>query len=316
MPTVSQTIILLITPQLKMLRISIRLSFYFSAVLFTLSGLGIYGYGGSIQLHVAAAQDGNSNSINMTDSTVPTIRISSANLGPFDTKLQYYPPNPTQTADFRPVIINPEPDFDQTCKPYLDRFVMNSPRVSLSNAPRFLIQAQCVTIVGTVSWTHYFNEDGDANFNVVPDPQYRKYMSAGNFAPYFIGKYTTPAIHMEVVCQGTVGEIGKKLKDHACDEYNGPDFNTDLPEVGDKVQVTGRWLLDNQAGIKEGGGIAGHSELHPVYDIQIIDKGSGSTSDDSSSTPDNNPASDSSSATVDRGSSGAGNSNSIEDEDS
>jgi hypothetical protein len=316
MPTVSQIIILLITPQVKMLPTSIRLSFYFSAVLFTLSGLGIYGYGGSIQLHVAAAQDGNSNSINMTDSTVPTIRISSANLGPFDAKLQYYPPNPTQTADFRPIIINPEPDFDQTCKPYLDRFVMNSPRVSLSNAPRFLIQAQCVTIVGTVSWTHYFNEDGDANFNIVPDPQYRKYMSAGNFAPYFIGKYTTPAIHMEVVCQGTVGEIGKKLKDHACDEYNGPDFNTDLPQVGDKVQVTGRWLLDNQAGIKEGGGIAGHSELHPVYDIKIIDKGSGSTSDDSSSTPDNNPASDSSSATVDRDSSGAGNSNSIGDEDS
>ena len=290
-----------------MLPTSIRLSFYFSAVLITLSGLGIYGYSDSIQLHVAAAaQDGNSNSINMTDSTVPTIRISSANLGPFDAKLQYYPPNPTQTADFRPIIINPEPDFDQTCKPYLDRFVMNSPRVSLSNAPRFLIQAQCVTIVGTVSWTHYFNEDGDANFNVVPDPQYRKYMSAGNFAPYFIGKYTTPAIHMEVVCQGTVGEIGKKLKDHACDEYNGPDFNTELPEVGDKVQVTGRWLLDNQAGIKEGGGIAGHSELHPVYDIKIIDKGSGSTSDDSSSTPDNNPASDISSATVDRDSSEGG----------
>src|SRR6188472_440936 len=139
-----------------MLHTLIRLSFYFSAVLITLSALGIYGYGGSsIRLHAAAAaaaaQDGNSNSINMTDSTVPTIRISSANLGPFDAKLQYYPPNPTQTADFRPVIINPEPDFDQTCKPYLDRFVMNSPRVSLSNAPRFLIQAQCVTIVGTVS---------------------------------------------------------------------------------------------------------------------------------------------------------------------
>jgi hypothetical protein len=51
-----------------------------------------------------------------------------------------------------------------------------------------------------------------------------------------------------------------------------------VPEVGDKVQVTGRWLLDNQEGVKEGGGIAGHSELHPVYDIKAIDKGSGSTS--------------------------------------
>jgi hypothetical protein len=290
-----------------MLHTSIRLSFYFSALLITFYALGIYGYGGSIRLYAAAAQDGdNSNSINMTDSTVPTIRISPANLGPFDAKLQYYPPNPTQTADFRPIIIDPEPDLSQSCKPYLDRFVMNSPIVSLSNAPRFLIQAQCVTIVGTVSWTHYFNEDGDANFNVVPDPPYRKYMSSGNFAPYFMNKYTTPAIHMEVACQGIIGENGKKLKEHACEGYNGPDFKAVLPEVGDKVQVTGRWLLDNQEGVKEGGGIAGHSELHPVYDIKIIDKGSGSTSDDSSPLPDNNPQSDSSSATVDRESSGGG----------
>jgi hypothetical protein len=290
-----------------MLHTSIRLSFYFSALLITLYALGIYGYGGSIRLYAAAAQDGdNSNSINMTDSTVPTIRISPANLGPFDAKLQYYPPNPTQTADFRPIIIDPEPDLSQTCKPYLDRFVMNSPIMSLSNAPRFLIQAQCVTIVGTVSWTHYFNEDGDANFNVVPDSPYRKYMSAGNFAPYFINKYTTPAVHMEVACQGIIGEIGKKLKEHACEGYNGPDFKAELPEVGDKVQVTGRWLLDNQEGVKEGGGIEGHSELHPVYDIKIIDKGSRSTSDDSSPLPDNNPQSDSSSATVDRESSGGG----------
>jgi hypothetical protein len=160
-----------------MLHTSIRSAFYF-------------------QLHAAAAQDDNSNSINMTDSTVPTIRISSANLGPFNAKLQYYPPNPTQTANFRSIIIDPEPDRGQTCKPYLDRFVMNFPRVSLSNVPMFLIQAQCVTIIGTVSWTHYFNEGGDANFNVMPDPRYKKYMSAGNFAPYFI-RYTTPAIHME-----------------------------------------------------------------------------------------------------------------------
>jgi hypothetical protein len=41
---------------------------------------------------------------------------SPANLGPFDAKLQYYPPNLTQTADFRPIIINPEPDRNQSCK--------------------------------------------------------------------------------------------------------------------------------------------------------------------------------------------------------
>jgi hypothetical protein len=81
-----------------------------------------------------------------------------------------------------------------------------------------------------------------------------------------------------------------------------------LPEVGDKVQVIGRWLLDNQEGIKEGGGIAGHSEPHPVYDIKIIDKGS--SSDDSSPAPDNNPTSESSS-TADKDSSGGGDCSSI-----
>ena len=268
-----------------MLFTSIRLSFYFSAVLITVSVFGIYIYGDNIWLH-AYAKHGNSNSIitNMINSTVPTKHISPANLGPFDPKLQNHPPNPTQTADSRPIIINPEPDQNQTCKPYLDRFVMNFPLKGYGNASRFLVQAQCVTIVGNVTWTHS-NIDGDANFNVVPDPPYRKFMSAGNFAPYFIDKYTTPAIHMEVVCQGPVKET-EEHKAHACDGYNGPDFKAVLPEVGDKVQVTGRWLLDNQDGIKEGGGIAGHSELHPVYDIKIIAKGSGSTSNYSNPSPE------------------------------
>ena len=288
---------------------SIRLSFYFSAVIITVSVFGVYAYGDSIWLY-ADADHGNSSSImtNITHSTVLTKQISPANLGPFDPKLQYYPPNPTQTADNSPIIINPEPDQNQTCKPYLDRYVMNFPLKGYGNASRFLVQAQCVTVVGNVSWAHYFNQDGDANFNVVPDPPYRKFMSAGNFAPYFIAKYSIPAIHMEVVCQGPVKE--KEIrKAHACDGYNGPNFKAVLPEAGDRVQVTGRWLLDNQDGIKEGGGIAGHSELHPVYDIKILEKGSRSISNDSNSSPDNNNSnlpSVNSSATKDGDSSGGG----------
>ncbi|MGN6629066.1 MAG: hypothetical protein ACTHKJ_04220, partial [Candidatus Nitrosocosmicus sp.] len=236
----------------------------------------------------AYAKQGNSNSIlnNLINATIPTKNISLANLGPFDPKLQYYPPNPSQTADFRPIIINPEPDRNQTCKPYLDRFVMNFPLKGYDNASRFLVQAQCVTIIGNVTWTH-LNPDGDSNFNVVPDPPYRKFMRSGNYAPYFIDKYSIPAIHVEVVCQGPVKE-NTKVKKHACDGYNGPDFKGVLPEEGDRVQVTGRWLLDNQDGIKEGGGIAGHSELHPVYDIKILDKVNGSTFNESNPSSGNN----------------------------
>ncbi|MGN6348227.1 MAG: hypothetical protein ACTHLL_00550, partial [Candidatus Nitrosocosmicus sp.] len=159
-----------------MLFTSIRLSFYFLAVLITVSIFGVYVYGNSMWLP-AYAKQGNSNSIlnNLINATIPTKNISLANLGPFDPKLQYYPPNPTQTADFRPIIINPEPDQNQTCKPYLDRFVMNLPLKGYDNASRFLVQAQCVTIIGNVTWTH-LNPDGDSNFNVVPDPPYRKFM--------------------------------------------------------------------------------------------------------------------------------------------
>ncbi|MGN6823113.1 MAG: hypothetical protein ACTHJ7_10145, partial [Candidatus Nitrosocosmicus sp.] len=41
-------------------------------------------------------------------------------------------------------------------------------------------------------------------------------------------------------------------------------------------------------GIKEGGGIAGHSEIHPVYDIKILDKVNGSTFNESNPTSGNN----------------------------
>ena len=40
---------------------------------------------------------------------------------------------------------------------------------------RFIVIKQCVTITGRVVWTHYFNDDGDANFNVVR-PSIQKYV--------------------------------------------------------------------------------------------------------------------------------------------
>ena len=59
----------------------------------------------------------------------------------------------------------------QTCLPALDRFIKPL------KEKRFIVVKQCVTITGTVVWTHYFNDDGDANFNVALDAPYKNMFS-------------------------------------------------------------------------------------------------------------------------------------------
>jgi hypothetical protein len=54
-----------------------------------------------------------------------------------------------------------------SCLPELSRFIL-PPKEA-----RFTVIKECVTVTGRVVWTHYFNDDGDANFNVVLDPPYR-----------------------------------------------------------------------------------------------------------------------------------------------
>jgi len=65
---------------------------------------------------------------------------------------------------------------------------------------RFTILKERVTVTGIVVWKHYFNDDGDENFNVVLDPPY---IGPGSYSQVFASKYPGgPAMHMEVVCQG------------------------------------------------------------------------------------------------------------------
>ena len=129
---------------------------------------------------------------------------------------------------------------------------------------RFTVIKQCVTITGRVVWTHYFNEDGDANFNVVLDPSYKNMLGPGSYSQVFAGKYPGgPAMHVETVCQGPVTSITKENVG-ACNGYNGPNFVHILPKIGDHVMVTGRYLIEMP---EMPGGI---TELHPAYDIKIL----------------------------------------------
>src|SRR3989475_5019074 len=144
------------------------------------------------------------------------------------------------------------------CLPQLDHFIL-----PLKEA-RFTVIKQCVTVTGRVVWTHYFNDDGDANFNVVLDPPYRNMLGPGSYSQVFASKYPGgPALHMETVCQGPVTSTSKENVG-ACDGYNGPNFKPVLPKIGQHVMVTGRYLIEMP---EMPGGI---TELHPVYAIKIL----------------------------------------------
>jgi len=140
----------------------------------------------------------------------------------------------------------------------LDRFIKPEKEA------RFTIVKQCITVTGTVVWTNYFNEDGDANFNVVLDPQYTNMLAPGSYSQVFLNKYRGgPAMHMETVCQGPVTSTSKQNVG-ACDGYNGPDFKPVLPKKGQHVMVSGRYLVEFP---EIPGGI---TELHPVYAIKSL----------------------------------------------
>jgi len=144
------------------------------------------------------------------------------------------------------------------CLPELSRFIL-PPKEA-----RFTVIKQCVTVTGTVVWTHYFNNDGDANFNVVLDPPYKNMLGPGSYSKVFASKYPGgPAIHAETVCQGPVTSTSKENVG-ACNGYNGQDFRSILPKIGQHVMVTGRYLIEMP---EMPGGI---TELHPVYGIKIL----------------------------------------------
>jgi hypothetical protein len=144
------------------------------------------------------------------------------------------------------------------CLPELNRFILPL------KEHRFTVIKQCVTVIGRVVWTHYFNDDGDANFNVVLDPSYKNMLGPGSYSQVFANKYPGgPALHIEVVCQGPVTSLTKENVG-ACNGYSGPNFKSVLPKIGQRVMVTGRYLIEMP---EMPGGI---TELHPVYEIKII----------------------------------------------
>lgn len=169
--------------------------------------------------------------------------------------------NPSQVQSLKANLVVPDssPFKSDQCTPSgsLEKFVPN-PFMKDLNTTRFIV-GNCITVTGKVTWTHYINTDGDANFNLKPDSKYSSLLTPVNMN----SQKLKGALHVEVVCQGKNTSTDPVKKNQCKDpEYNGPDFKGVLPTVGQHVEVTGIYVID----VREGG----HAELHPAYHIKSI----------------------------------------------
>jgi hypothetical protein len=156
------------------------------------------------------------------------------------------------------VIPDSSPFKSTECTPAgsLEKFVPN-PFMKDLNTTRFIV-GNCITVSGKVTWTHYMNSDGDANFNIKLDKKFNSLLTPANNSKKLKG-----TLHIEVVCQGkNSSKDPVKINQCKIPKYDGPNFKKVLPKVGSRVQVTGIYVID----VREGG----HSELHPAYQIQRI----------------------------------------------
>jgi hypothetical protein len=145
------------------------------------------------------------------------------------------------------------------CNGHLSDFILPA------KESRFIVLYPCVGVSGTVTSSKYFNDDGDASFNIVLDPPYNQnILSPGNLGPSFALKYQSrPALHVEVICQGPITST-RQMDVGACNGYNGPNFKPILPHRGDHVQVIGRYLIEPPEIPRA------ITEIHPVTDIKIL----------------------------------------------
>ena len=91
-----------------------------------------------------------------------------------------------------------------------------------------------------VMWTHYFNTDGDANFNIKLDKKYYSLFTPANINSKKLNVHYIFA----VVCQGN-NSSNDHVKINQCkDKYICSDFRNVLPKVG--IVRRGYWDICNR----------------------------------------------------------------------
>ena len=95
----------------------------------------------------------------------------------------------------------------------------------------------------------YPSEDGDIDIRVALDPAYAALLNDANVTKI------DSHLQVEAVCQGTASTASAQ---QACGNFRG---SVAIPTVGDRVSVTGSFVLDTRHG---------WTEIHPVSVITAI----------------------------------------------
>jgi hypothetical protein len=146
----------------------------------------------------------------------------------------------------------PETCIGQTCDPEIAKHVYHPDRLKIAQA----MAGSCITVAGVWmdashgKWHDHcrHEKDGDAHCWLKPDED--KYINAEN------RKSQDGNLVVEPVCRYFVSQPDAKA---ACKGFKQKIF---LPKPGDRVRVTGVWVLDTAHG---------HMEIHPVSKIEVIE---------------------------------------------
>jgi hypothetical protein len=122
--------------------------------------------------------------------------------------------------------------------------------------PRFYMLHPCLTVTGNVTLVHSpaAGFDGDIVFALSLDKPYQNLVTLANFNSKMTG-----GIWIELMCQ-QLNNATALVHKGDCSAGTSPKFPT--PEVGDRVQVTGAYVID----LREGG----HAEIHPTFSMSKI----------------------------------------------
>jgi hypothetical protein len=115
---------------------------------------------------------------------------------------------------------------------------------------RLHVVQDCITVTGIVDVVRS-EADGDLHILLNLDPQFANYTNQVN------KESQQGDLVLEPICQHTITQSDAV---DACSNYDGPIFQ--IPALGSHIQVTGRYVLDDQHG--------GWAEEHPVSVLKVL----------------------------------------------
>lgn len=110
---------------------------------------------------------------------------------------------------------------------------------------------RCTTVTGTVAYVRQ-EPDGDLHVNIKLAARYASMINSANTS------YEHGDLVVEAICEGSITQAD------AANPCRGADWQVTTPAVGDRVRVTGSYVLDADHG---------WMEIHPASYIRILSAG-------------------------------------------